>query len=53
MDGSGDQHQLLVIPFQLLEGVFAEIAGVSLVAVDEKDGASDLIAVLQDGMIQE
>ena len=53
MDCSGNQQQLLIIPFQRLEYILAEIAGMSLFAVNKKHGAADLAAVLQDRLIQE
>ena len=50
---AGNEHQFLVFPFQFLKSVLAEIAGVCLIPVNQKDGASDFITVLEDRHIQE
>lgn len=45
MAGTGDDEELLVVAGELLEGVFAEVAGMGLFAVDEEDGAADFTGV--------
>ena len=58
VDGTGDDHEFLVVRvFAVFDhvgiGVFAEIAGMGVLAVNQKDGAAYLIAVLKDGLIDE
>lgn len=43
MAGSRDNHQFLVVAFQLLESIFAEISGVCLFAMNDKHGIFDFI----------
>ena len=55
---AGDDEKLLVLRVLAVlhhvgVSVFAEIAGVSRVAVDDQDRGADLIGVLQDGLIDE
>lgn len=45
MAGAGDDEEFLVVASELLEGVFAEVAGMGLFAVDEEDGAADFTGV--------
>ena len=45
MGSTGNDHQLLVASGQLFEGVFAEIAGMRLFAVDQQACRTDFSAV--------
>ena len=40
---TGNNHQFLIITFQLLEHIFAEVAGVRLFAVNDKYGILDFV----------
>ena len=56
MDGTGDDHEFLVVRvFAVFDhvgiGVFAEIAGMGVLAVNQKDCASDLIGILKDRLV--
>ena len=56
MHRAGDDEQFLVLRVGIAlhhggVGVPAEVAGVGLLAVDDKDGGADLIAVPQNGLI--
>ena len=53
MVGPGDNQQLFVVAFQLLERVFAEVAGVRLFAVADEYGGADLVRVAEDGLVEE
>ena len=58
MDGSGDDHQFLVIRILAVSdhvgiGVTAEITGVGVLAVNQKDRTADLIGVLKDRLVDE
>lgn len=53
MAGAGDDEEFLVVAGELLEGVFAEVAGMGLFAVDEKDGAADFTGVGHYRHVQE
>ena len=43
---TGNDHQFLVVAFQLFERVFAEIAGMGLFSMNEKYGAADFVDVI-------
>ena len=53
MVGPGDNQQLFVVAFQLLERVFAEVAGVRLFAVDDKHGILDFIRTAHQWEVDE
>ena len=50
---TGDNHQFLVLAFQLLECVFAEIAGVGFFPVDEEHGVAYLVAIRENRHVDE
>lgn len=54
--GNGEQllvGRVLAVPGHRLVGVLAEVVAVRLVAMHYEDGAPDLVAVLQDRLVQE
>ena len=56
MNGIRNNHQLLVIcilavPGHSFIGVFTEITGMGFLTVNQKNGASDLMAVLENGLV--
>lgn len=58
MDCAGDDEQLLIVGVGIVlhhvgKSILAEIAGVGLVPVDHQHGAADLVAVAQDGHVEE
>ena len=52
MHGSGDNHQLFVVAFQLLESILAEVTGVGFLTMNEQYGTADFIAVCQDRCVE-
>ena len=53
MHCSGNNQQLLVVPFQLFESILAEITGMGIFPVHEKDGTPDLSGIGEYGHIEE
>ena len=53
MIGAGNDQQLLVAALQTPERILAEVARMGLFAVNEQHGAADLVAVGQQGRIEE
>ena len=50
---AGDDEQLLVVALELLVGILAEIAGMGVLAVNEKDCALDFTGIRQERHIEE
>lgn len=53
MDGLGNDEQVLVVALEALEGVFAEIARVGFLAVDEEHGTFNLAGIGKYGGVEE
>lgn len=53
MHSTGNNHQLLVITFQFLESIFAEIPGMSFLSMDKQYGATNFITISKDWCIDE
>lgn len=53
MHGVRDDKQFLAVPRQLGKSVLAEIAGVGLFTVHDRNGAADFIGVAQDRLVEE
>ena len=45
---TGHDEEFLIIPFEAFEGVFTEVAGMGLFAVDDQDGTLYFAEVLQN-----
>ena len=52
MGGPRNDHQLLVVSGQFLEGVLAEIAGMRLLAVDQQTCRADFTAVCKKRRVE-
>ena len=50
---AGDNQQFLVVPFQHLVSILAEIAGMGFLPVYQQHGVADFTGIAQDGHVQE
>ena len=48
-----NNHQFLIIAFQLLEGILTEITGVSFLTMNKQHGTADFIGISEYGSIDE
>ena len=48
MVGTGDNHQLFVIAFELLEGILTEVARMRFFPVDDQYGTFDFISIFMN-----
>ena len=46
-------EQFLVVSFQLFEHIFAEVAGMGVLAMDEEHSRADLVSIRQNGLVDE